>query len=49
MRPILLNRGGQGRGFEKSLAELNTLRRGGDEIVAPKNAGIPMSPRAEPG
>jgi hypothetical protein len=37
---------GTGAGLEKSLAELKTLRRGADEIVAPKHtdAGIPVPP-----
>lgn len=39
--PILLNRDG----FEKCLTQLKTLRRGANEIVAPKHthAGISMS------
>jgi hypothetical protein len=31
--PILLNRDGKGAGFEKSLAQLKTLRRVADESV----------------
>jgi hypothetical protein len=41
-----LNRDGKGAGFEKSLAQLKTLRRVADETVAAKHthAGIPVSP-----